>query len=91
MGGRLPGLLQGAAVEAELLEELPQGHFGDPELPSPPDEIEQFVTRGLGMGKEKLRDRTGMPRQEFSVRATAEVVMYLLANLLCGEFSMAKR
>ena len=91
VGGRLPELRQGPAVEAKLLKELPQGHFGNTEVPSPPDEVEQFVTRGLGMREEKLGDRPGMPRQEFSVRATAEVVMNLLANLLRGKFPMAKR
>jgi hypothetical protein len=43
------------------------------------------------MREEKLGDRPGMPRQEFSVRATAEMVMNLLANLLRGQSSMAKR
>jgi len=91
VGGYLPDLLQGAAVEAELLQKLPQGHFGDTEVPGVPNEVEQFVTCGLGMGKQKLRDRAGMSRQEFSVRATAEVVMNLLAHLLRGKFPMPKR
>ena len=83
-------LLQGTAIKAELLEELPQGHFGDAEVPRLLDEVEQFITRGFGMGKDKLGDRAGMPRQEFSVRATAEVVMNLLTNLLRGMLSMTK-
>jgi hypothetical protein len=55
------------------------------------DEVQQFVPRGLGMGKEELGDRAGMARQQFSVRATTEMVVNLLANLLGGEFLMTKR
>ena len=87
----MPHLLQGDAVQAVLLEKLPQGDFGDAELPGTPDEVEQIVARGLGMGKEELGDRAGMARQEFSVRATAEMVVNLLAHLFGGEFLMAKR
>jgi hypothetical protein len=86
----LPDLLQGGPVQTVLLEKLPQGHFGDTKLPGPRDEVEQFVARGLGMGKEELGDRAGMTRQEFPVWATAEVVVNLLANLLRGEILMAK-
>jgi len=42
------------------------------------------------MGKEELGDRTGMTRQQFSVRATTEVAVNLLANLLGGEFLVTK-
>jgi hypothetical protein len=55
------------------------------------NEVQQFVPRGLGMGKEELGDRAGMARQQFSVRATTEMVVNLLANLLGGEFLMTKR
>jgi len=87
----VPHFLQGGAVQAVLLKKLPQGHFGDAELPGTRDEVEQLVARGLGMGEEELGDRAGMPRQQFSVRATAEMVVNLLAHLLGGEFLMAKR
>ena len=90
MGGGLPGFLQGGAVQAILLEELPEGHFGDAEPPSTSDEIEQFVASGLGMGEKKLGDRAGMARQELPIRATAEVMLNLLGNLRGGELPMAE-
>jgi len=91
VGGGLPGFLQGGAVQAILLEELPEGHFGDAELPGTSDEIEQLVASGLGMGEEKLGDRAGMARQELPIRATAEVMLNLLGNLCGGELLMAER
>ena len=90
MGGGLPSFLQGGAVQAILLEELPEGHFGDTELPCTSDEIEQFVASGLGMGEEKLGDRAGMARQKLPIRATAEVMLNLLGNLRGGELLMAE-
>jgi len=91
VGGGLPGFLQGGAVQAILLEELPERHFGYAEPPGTSDEIEQFVAGGLGMGKEKLGDRAGMARQKLPIRATAEVLVNLLGNLRGGEVPMAER
>jgi len=87
----LPGFLQRGTVQAVLLEELPKGHFGDAEFPGTSDEIQQFVPSGLGMGEEKLGDRAGMARQEFPVRAAAEVMVNLLGNFEGGELPMAER
>jgi hypothetical protein len=87
----LPGFLQGGAVQAILLEELPKRHFGDAEPPGTSDEIEQLVARGLGMGEQKLGDRAGMARQKLPIRATAEVLVNLLGNLHGGELPMAER
>jgi len=86
----MPRILQGCLVQTVFLEELPERHFGNAKFPSTRDEVEQFVACGLGMGEEEFGDRAGMTRQEFSVRATAEVIVNLPANLLRGEFSMAK-
>ena len=61
-GGYLPSVLQGTAVQAVFLEKLPQGHFGDAEVPRPLDKVEQFVACGLGMGEEKLGDGARMAR-----------------------------
>lgn len=86
----MPGFLQGGAVQAVLLEKLPQGHFGDAEFPGTPDEVEQVTASGLGMGEEKFGDGAGMARQELPVRATAEVMLNLLGNLHGGELPMAE-
>jgi hypothetical protein len=91
VGGGSPGFLQGGAVQAVLLEKLPEGHFGDAEPPGISNEIDQLVAIGLGMGEEKLGDRAGMARQELPVRATAKVLLNLLGDLGGGEVPMAER
>ena len=87
----MPGFLQADAVQTVLFEKPPQGHFGDAEVPRTPDEVEQFVTRGPGMGKEKLGDGAGMAGQELPVRAAVEAMLNLVDHLPGGELPMAER
>ena len=88
-GSSLPDFLQGATVQAALLEKLPQGHLGDAEFPRALDEVEQVVPRGLGVGEEKLGNGAGMAQQELPVRAAVEALLNLLDHLSRGEFPMA--
>jgi hypothetical protein len=87
----LAGILQGGAIQAVLLEILPESHLGDPKSPGTPEEGEQLIACGLGMGEEKLGDGPGMARQKLPIRATAEVLLDLLSHLLGGELPMAER
>ena len=58
----LSGVVQGCTVQTVLLEELPQGHLRDAEVPRTPNEVEKFVAGGMGMCEEKLGDGTQMTR-----------------------------
>jgi hypothetical protein len=78
-------------VEAIFSEEFPKGHFGDPEFPSGFDEVEQVIAGSLWTGKEELSNRAGMPRQQFSIRPSAQAVLNLPDDLRRRELAMPKR
>jgi hypothetical protein len=65
-------------IEAELLEELPQGDAGDADAKGGVDEVDQVSAGGVGMLEQESNNGAGVARQEFAIGTAVQAVMSLL-------------
>jgi hypothetical protein len=62
----------------------------DTNVPGCFDEIQHVIAGGVGMGDQKMRDRPGIPRQEFSVGSAGKSVLNFTDDLPRGEIVLAR-